>query len=660
MPVSPVLIPFKAGFRILETDRLSAGTRYGFSVFLSFIKPILKSSLISKGMSAFSRVKCAARSYSITPFPLLLTFFSLLLTLHPSPLSAQQQNLHFNQGFYEGFEKYLYTWDSDFHTSIKPYKASRVYPYVYPDTVYAYKRAKPSLKFIPRAVNILFYEHLLEFSEEGYVKKSRMDTAKAGVEVRMNYTDTAYVPRKFHITANPFLRLELGYDNGPGRRVFYNKRGVILTADIGKQFSIFTSFSENQAQFPEYLDPQIRTTRVIPQEGKARNFGAQSFDFSNIWAYFNYTPNEYFSLEAGNGKHFIGDGYRSLFLSDNAYVYPYVKATASFWRFRYQLIYAELQNDIRDRTDFALGVTRKFANFNYLSAEFTPWLQVGLFEGILWQRTGPGGNNEFDPNFLNPVIGIRGLQKNLDANTLYGLNWKITLPRYVALYGQWMIDRFPNKGFQHINNRMGMQAGIKYFDVGGVENLNMRLEYNRVRPYAYTARDSAMHYSQYDAPLAHPNGANFQEIAGSMSYRYGRFYTSLGVTWSKGGIDEVLVDSSGGIVTSLVSGSEILISNKFAPEKDGLTVGGTDQNYSLVHADFRAGAIINPKINLKVELGLVLRRTKATLLAPDMNDVLQKASFTDNNAIVVFSVSTQLFNNYYDNIQRLSVIPVSP
>lgn len=593
------------------------------------------------------------KTHSNSLYFLLLSFLCL-----PLLSFAQQQHIHFNQGFYQNFEKHLYSWDSEHHTSIKPYRASEVYREVFPDTLYRYKRVKPNSKFVPRAINILFFEHFLEFSEEGYVRKSRMDSVQTGVVIRQNYRDTSYVKRKFHITANPFLRLELGYDNLAGRTINYNKRGVILTADIGKSISIFTSFSENQARFAQYLEPQIRATRVIPGEGKARNFGENSFDFSNVWAYINYTPNEYFSMEVGNGKNFIGDGYRSLFLSDNAFVYPYAKATISFWRFKYMMVYAELQNDIRERTDFALGVTRKLANFNYLSFEATDWLQIGLFEGLLWQRTGPAGNNEFNWNYINPVIGIRGLQDIENMNQLYGLNYKVTLPHYIVLYGQWMIDRFPNKGFQNINNRMGLQAGLKYFDVGGVENLNFRMEYNRVRPYAYSAKDSTLHYSQYDQPLAHPNGSNFQEIYGQLAYRYDRFYTSLAVTWSKGGIDELFLDTLGGIRQNFISGSEILLSNGLAPQTENLTVGGSPQNYSLLHADFRVGAIINPKINLRVELGLVLRRTSVNAYVPTSGSGQRLVNAKDNNAIAVFSVSTQLFNNYYDNIQRVTAVVV--
>ena len=570
---------------------------------------------------------------------------------------GQQQSLYFNQNFYQNFEKYLYSTESNFHTGIKPYKASEVYQYVYPDTIYDFKRAKASDRFFKRAFNIVFFEQFLEFDETGYVRKSLRDTIQPGVTVRNNYTDTAYVKRKFHITAMPFLRLELGYDNDAGRTITYNKRGIALAADIGQKVSIFTSFSENQAKFAGYLTPDIRAFRVVPGEGKARNFGTNSFDFSNIWAYINYTPNDYFSIEVGNGKHFIGDGYRSLLLSDNAFVYPYAKATVSVWKIKYQMIYAELQNDIRETNDFALGVTRKIANFNYLSVAPTNWMQIGLYEGILWRRTGPEGNNEFNWNYINPVIGIRGLQKKLDVNTVYGLNYQFTLPHYMSIYGQWMIDKFPTDGFDHINNRMGVQLGYKYFDVGGVENLNLQLEYNRVRPYTYATSDSVLYYTHYEQPLAHPLGANFNEVIFKLSYRYQRFYTNLSLGYSKGGTDVLLVDDDGNISYDFQNGSSLFANTALAPQTENLKIGGQASNYSLLHGDFRIGVIVNPKINLKVELGLVARRSSSEIYAYNSSGDVINGTAQSTNAIVVFSIATQLFNNYYDNISRL--IPIT-
>jgi hypothetical protein len=582
--------------------------------------------------------KMLRKNYGVLAFFILLSF----------SLKAQQLHLNFQNDAQLIYEKYLYSLDNPFHTSIKPYKASDVYQYVFPDTITMFKKSAPSGRFLKRAANIGLNEHFLEFDEHGYVRKSRLDSINNTITIRNNYTDTAYVDRKFHITAAPYIRFELGYDNLPGRTINFNKRGVVLTANIGKKVSIFTSFSENQAKYPEYITGQIRATRVVPGEGKARNFESNAFDFSNVWAYFNYRPNKYFSAEFGNGKHFIGDGYRSLLLSDNAFVYPYAKATVDFWRFRYQMIYSEFQNDIRETNDFTLGVTRKFSTMNYLTLNATNWMQIGLYEGIIWERTNAQGNAAFDFNFLNPIIGIRGLQKNLDANTVYGLTYKFTLPHYMAIYGQWMIDKFPTDGLNHINNRMGVQVGFKYFDVGGIENLNLQLEFNRVRPYAYTTSDSVLHYTHYEQPLAHPLGANFNEAFGKLSYRYGRFYTSLSMAISNGGVDLVRVNADTTFNFENTSGSEILLPNVFADSDEKIKIADAPVVYGLIHSDLRVGVIVNPKLNLKLEAGLIARRNTIKSNLGGLNQ-----SATDNNLIFLFSVSTQLFNNYYDNIPRL-------
>ena len=39
----------------------------------------------------------------------------------------------------------------------------------------------------------------------------------------------------------------------------------------------------------------------------------------------SYTPNKVLNIQFGHGKNFIGDGYRSLFLSDVSSPYPFLK-----------------------------------------------------------------------------------------------------------------------------------------------------------------------------------------------------------------------------------------------------------------------------------------------------------------------------------------------
>jgi hypothetical protein len=85
------------------------------------------------------------------------------------------------------------------------------------------------------------------------------------------------------------------------------------------------------------------------------------------------------------------------------------------------------------------------------------------------------------------------------------------------LYGQLMLDEFVfselvtnNQGWWA--NKYGIQAGLKYIDAFGIDHLDLQAEYNQVRPYTYTHRDSSAYYAHYDTPLAHPLGANFKEL----------------------------------------------------------------------------------------------------------------------------------------------------
>ena len=63
----------------------------------------------------------------------------------------------------------------------------------------------------------------------------------------------------------------------------------------------------------------------MPGQGYARYFKETGFDYAMSSGYVSYRANKMFAVQFGHGKHFIGDGYRSLFLSDVASPYPFFK-----------------------------------------------------------------------------------------------------------------------------------------------------------------------------------------------------------------------------------------------------------------------------------------------------------------------------------------------
>ena len=103
-------------------------------------------------------------------------------------------------------------------------------------------------------------------------------------------------------------------------------------------------------------------------------------------------------------------------------------------------------------------------------------------------------------------------------NALAGIDFKANIKHRAQLYGQLLLDEFilseiKNKPTSWVN-KWGLQLGIKYLDAFGIKNLDIQVEANRVRPFTYSHNDTISNYTHYNQPLAHPLGANFQEVLG--------------------------------------------------------------------------------------------------------------------------------------------------
>ena len=160
---------------------------------------------------------------------------------------------------------------------------------------------------------------------------------------------------KFRLNIDPLFNFQLGIDRADttGEKLYTNTRGFMVRGGIGNKFAFETSFYENQSTFPRYLDSYIATTTklfpqpantnenyaVIPGQGRSKPFKKNGYDYAMASGYVSYTPNKYFNFQIGNGKNFIGDGYRSLLLSDNAFNYPYARITTTYKNIQYTNLY---------------------------------------------------------------------------------------------------------------------------------------------------------------------------------------------------------------------------------------------------------------------------------------------------------------------------------
>ena len=408
------------------------------------------------------------------------------------------------------------------------------------------------------------------------------------------------------------------------KTIWLNTRGIELGGKIGKKFSFTSHFYENQGKFAQYLTDYITKNRVVPGQGYAKTYGVGGFDYAYSGGTLSYTPSKYVNFQLGYDKNFIGDGYRSLLLSDNSFNYPFFKVTATLGNVRYMAMWAQFIDLYDTPFDDETPYPKKYGLFHYLSWNVTKRLSLGLFENIMWKPRG------FDFSYVNPVMFMRPTEyaNGSPDKALIGLNasYKIA-DRYVA-YGQLMINEFTfkevfaNTGYWA--NKQGGQLGIKGFDAFKVKNLFLQLETNRVRPYSYSATDHYKNYGHYNQSLAHPYGANFAEYVGIANYRYKRFDLRMQLSSATYGLD----------INGLNYGKDIYKSYTTRVDNYGVNIGhGLKTN--LLFADAKLGYILNPKNNLRLEFGATYRKES-------------NSEFTDKQRFFTIGLRSSFRNIYTD------------
>ncbi|MBN8702399.1 MAG: hypothetical protein J0M08_05010 [Bacteroidetes bacterium] len=353
---------------------------------------------------------------------------------------------------------------------------------------------------------------------------------------------------KFNLTIDPVFNFQFGRDlsDSLGTNLYTNTRGVIVRGNVGAKFSFESSFYESQSTFPNYLKQFANTYKVVPGQGRWKNFKLTGYDYAFSSGIINFSPTPTLHFQVGNGKLFIGDGYRSLFLSDNAFNYPYLRISKQFKIIQYTAIYAQLMNfsfgNVQTPANTEPLFQKKAASFQFLDIAITKFWNVGLFQSLLWEAADKNNKQNLHLTYLNPIPLTNPLLFGLNStnNTSIGFSTKIKLAKQVVIYGQYYIDALPENNFKtSINNKTGYQAGAYWLNALSLKNLTFQLEYNSVRPYTYSHKKTEQSYTHYNQPLAHPLQSNFTELVALASYNYKRWGISIKYNYIQIGRDSI-------------------------------------------------------------------------------------------------------------------------
>lgn len=542
----------------------------------------------------------------------LKEYDSIVYKKFDNPKFESTLNIPLSHSYYAQFDPQMNQVGTNNHTASKPFTYAEVSNY-YSLRLANDKLMKPKTSWGGRK---LWNENLVQIQGEGY-----------------------------WFVLNAIFDLQVGKSSPSDfDTTFMNTRALQVQGGLGKEVTFTTTIYESQGRFAEYynqyaieLKPSGGNPATIPGIGIVKEFKNDAYDMPLAESNITFAPGKIFNFQLGYGRNFIGDGYRSLLMTDGVSPYPYFKINTTFWKIKYTNIFTSLK-DVRPEVTIDGTYATKFMANHYLSWNASKKLNIGFFESVIWSNANDRG---YDMSFINPIIFYRSVEfatSSKTGNALLGLTFKYKWNNQVNLYGQFLLDEFSLEDVQEANqswkNKYGYQLGVKYFNAFNVPNLLLQFEYNAVRPYMYSHSLVITNYGNTNQNMGHQWGANFREAILIGHYFKGRYFADGKLTFGQRGLDynnETNTYNYGGNIYRSYDDQR--------PYNSGVKIGqGNTTNIFI--ADFQTGYLVNPQMNMKVFVSYIYRSFN-----PSENT---EKAFTQNTNWVSLGLRCDIFNWYFD------------
>jgi len=414
-------------------------------------------------------------------------------------------------------------------------------------------------------------------------------------------------------------------------RTYINTRGIEVRGMVAKRVGFYTFMAENQMVAPGYVSQWVNQYNSLPSEGFWKRFGKTGYDFFSARGYITFNATKYIDFQMGHDRINVGNGHRSLILSDNGNSYSFARINTRVWKIQYTNLFANLKTDITVGPSGTPGsrlIPDKFLFLHRLGINIGKSVNIGLFESIIAGRDPAiyANATKVPLSYFNPIIFYRSIEQDAGSpdNACLGLDGKVNLFKRVQVYGQLFLDEFllkeikAQKGWW--GNKYAMQAGFHYIDVAGIKNLDLQMEYNFVRPFTYTHQSGYTSYSHYSQPLAHSLGANFKEVLAVIRVQPWRFLNaSFKAIYYTKGLDR----------TGLNYGGNVLLSYDQRAKEYGNSVGqGRIMDVLFLDATVSYQVFTNCFLDFKQ----VIRKMSGTKLNGDGNTSFSSVSIRWNVA----------------------------
>ncbi len=439
---------------------------------------------------------------------------SLLLLLSLSPIVAQSTFIPYNRDYYHLIDRFQIKYSSAENilpTTFKPLRRSDLSDFLLSiqDKYDSFSTEDQfNFEFLMNDnwewTNSPYNENAKNWWNLAYERKSDFFT---------------YELPNLSLRINPVFHFELGQGQNEPQSLFTNTRGFEAQGIIDDKIGFYTFVSTTQSILPTYVRNVTFPRGSLPYESSWKRFGDNGYDYFHVRGYFNFNLTKSIDVQAGYDKNFIGNGLRSMIMSDYSSPYLFGKINTRVGRIQYTNLFTQMTADIQYGQGFPGegDYPKKFLVMHRLGLDITPKLNIGISEFIVSE------NSRIE--YFNPIIFLRSLElaNGSPGNVLISFDANYVFRNQLRFYGQFFFDDFEISALRNPNDpwevKFGVQLGAKYIDAFNINTFDLQLETNISRPYFYAHEFLKTSFINNRNPLAHPLGANFKEIILAGSYQ---------------------------------------------------------------------------------------------------------------------------------------------
>ncbi len=321
----------------------------------------------------------------------------------------------------------------------------------------------------------------------------------------------------FQIYGDPVLvrrRLFATADTLSGReRVFEDTNGFVLWGSVGRHLGVFVDVRDSR-QWGTRSYPPAGTNYSQDRLGFVRSGGSfADHDETSASLVFSWS---FLTLQYGKDSNRWGPGRRGqLGLSDRATSYDLVKIQFAGRRIKLTSMLAWLQH--YSPQFFYGGHQEKAMAAHRLEFSLSSKCHLAVYETVVF------AGRRVEPAYLNPVMFFRSAEHYLGDpdNATMGLDAEVRVLPKTRLYGEVFIDDLSTGklGTGFYGNKTAFLLGAHLVDPCGLSDVDVRVEYARVRPFTYSHAQQVTSYVHYTTCLGHWIGPNADDLYLEAIYR---------------------------------------------------------------------------------------------------------------------------------------------